>query len=235
MSSRPCVRQQTRKYAIANADSARPSFASDSVTVATSWMIERLASETRIHHVDADTDLDGLFRNDVTSTHYLMFLMRAYGFEAPLESALAMTPKLELMLDLRVRARSGFLAQDMMALSLRPAEVTDLPLCFTIPQFRSIAEAMGWLYVAERTTLAHNVIRRHLMTRLPLEMEIASSYLSSYDGIVGKRWQELGAAFDQVAQQPAIAERIIQAACDAFRARRSWLHHDTVEQARSAG
>jgi heme oxygenase len=202
--------------------------------VATSWMIERLTSETRIHHANADTDLDGLFRNDVTSTHYLMFLMRAYGFEAPLESALAMTPNLDMMLDLRPRSRAGFLAQDMMALSLRPADVTDLPLCFTIPQFRSIAEAMGWLYVAERTTLAHNVIRRHLMTRLPLEMEIASSYLSSYDGIVGKRWQELGAAFDEVAQHPAIAERIVQSAGDAFRARRNWLSVDTVEQARSA-
>ena len=197
-------------------------------------MIERLTSETRIHHADADTDLDGLFRSDVTSTHYLMFLMRAYGFEAPLEAALSMTPRLEQLIDLRTRARAGFLAQDMMALSLRPADVTELPLCITIPQFRSVAEAMGWLYVAERTTLAHNVIRRHLMTRLPLEMEIASAYLSSYDGVVGKRWQELGAAFDEVAQQPAIADRIIQAAGDAFRARRSWLRHETTEQARSA-
>jgi heme oxygenase len=199
-------------------------------------MIDRLTSETRCHHTDADTDLDGLFRDDVTSTHYLLFLMRVYGFEAPLEAALAMTPKLEGLVDVRARCRSGFLAQDMLSMSLRPSDVTDLPLCLSIPQFRSPAEAMGWLYVMERTTLAHNVIRRHLMTRLPLEMEIASSYLASYDGMVGRRWQELGAALDQIAAHPAVADRVVYAAGEAFRCRRMWSQHDAAAgQARSAG
>ncbi len=199
-------------------------------------MIDRLSAETREHHAKADADLHGLFRPDVTPTHYLVYLMRTYGIEAPLDSALAMTPKLDLILDVRGRARAGFLAQDLMALSLRPIEVTNLPLCLAIPQFRGVAEAMGWLYVVERTTLAHNVVRRHLMSRLPLEMEIASSYLSSYDGVVGKRWQELGAALDQVARHPAIADRIVTCANEAFRCRQQWTAQDSApaDLARSA-
>lgn len=203
--------------------------------MATSWMIERLNAETRVHHADADAELDALFRGDVTATHYLVFLMRAYGFEAPVESAVAMTPRLEPVLDPRPRARAGFLARDMMALSLRAAEVAELPLCLTIPQFRSVAEALAWIYVVERMTLAHNVIRRHLMTRLPIEMEIASSYLSAYDGVAGKRWQELGAALDDVASHPAIADRVVAAAGEAFRCRRLWSSSDHAVLARSAG
>ena len=194
--------------------------------MATSWMIERLNAETRIHHADADADLDGLFRGDVTATHYLVFLMRTYGFEAPLESAVSLTPRLQPVLEPRLRARAGLLARDMMALSLRPQEVAELPMCLTIPQFRSVAEALGWLYVVERMTLAHNVIRRHLMTRLPIEMEIASSYLAAYDGVVGKRWQELGAALDEVCSHPAIADRVLSAAGEAFRCRRMWTSSD---------
>ncbi len=198
-------------------------------------MIERLTDETRVHHGEADSDIDALFVQDVTAAQYLVYLMRVYGFEAPLDSAIAMTPKLELVLDLRQRSRAGFLAQDLMALGVRPAEVANLPLCLAIPQFRSVAEAMGWLYVVERTTLAHNLIRRHLTTRYPLEMKIASAYLSSYEGVVGKHWHEFGVALDQVAQHPAVADRIVSAANDAFRCRRHWSLHDITDFARSAG
>ncbi len=198
-------------------------------------MVERLTEETRGHHREADADLDALFGTDVTSTQYLVFLMRVYGFEAPLDSAIAMTPKLEIEVEVRARSRAGFLAQDLMAIGVRPADVTALPLCLAIPQFRGVAEAMGWLYVVERNTLAHNMIRRHLATRLPREMEVASAYLSSYHGVVGKRWRELGQALDRVAVVPAVADRIVAAASDAFRCRRNWVLHDRTGYARSVG
>lgn len=201
-----------------------------------SWMIDRLNVETRVHHADADADLDALFRGDVTATHYLVFLMRTYGFEAALEASISLTPRLEQVVDPRPRARAGYLALDMMALSLRPQEVSDLPMCLTIPLFRSVAEALGWRYVIERMTLAHNVIRRHLMTRLPTEMELASTYLSAYDGVVGKRWQELGTALDEVCSHPAIADRVLAAAGEAFRCRRTWSSADHgAPLARNAG
>lgn len=197
-------------------------------------MIERLQHETRDQHADADAELDAMFRTDITSTHYLLFLMRTYGFDTPLEAAIAMTPNLDRLLDLRLRARAGFLAQDLLTSGLQPTEVACMPLCLAIPQFRSVSEALGWLYVSERSTLAHEMIRRHLMTRLPIEMERAAAYLRSYDGVVGMRWQELGLALDRVAEHPAIAERILLSAADAFRCRRAWAARD-LEILRSAG
>jgi heme oxygenase len=189
-------------------------------------MIERLNEETRAHHADAEADFDVLFENETTARHYMMFLVKVYGFEAPLESTLAMTPNLELMIDLKERTKAGYLAQDLMALGLRPAQIAELPQCLTIPQFRGAAEALGWMYVVERTTLAHSVLRRHLLTRLPREMRNASNYFSAYTGVVGSRWRKFGTVLDDVARHPAIADRVVGAANDAFRGQRRWIQTD---------
>ena len=189
-------------------------------------MIERLNEETRAHHAEAESDFDVLFENETTARHYLMFLIRVYGFEAPLESTLAMTPNLELMIDLKERTKAGYLAQDLMALGLRPQQLAEMPQCLSIPQFRGAAEALGWMFVVERTTLAHSVLRRHLQTRLPRELRMASTYLSCYAGVVGTRWRKYGAVLDDVARHPAIADRVVTAANEAFRCQRRWIQQD---------
>lgn len=193
---------------------------------ASSWMIDRLQLETRAHHTAADADLDVLFAQDVSSTDYRLYLVRMYGFEAPLESALSMTPTLELMLDLRQRSRAGLIAQDLMQLGMRAYDVAELPQSLAIPPFPSAADALGWTYVVERATLAHSVIRAHLQTRLPHEMQIASAYLHAYAGVVGRRWRAFGATLDEIARHPAIADRIVAAAQDGFRCQRRWNSHE---------
>jgi heme oxygenase len=198
-------------------------------------MVERLNDETRVHHTDTDADLDVLFRTDSTATHYMLYLMRVYGFEAPLESSLAMTTTLDLMIDLRERSRASQLATDLMALGLRANQVAELPQCLAIPNFHGAAEALGWMYVVERATLAHSVIRHHLLTRLPDQMATASAYLQSYAGVVGKRWREFGATLDNVARHPAVADRIVASANEAFRCQRRWLRlHELGTTARAA-
>ncbi|MEO8704015.1 MAG: biliverdin-producing heme oxygenase [Kofleriaceae bacterium] len=189
-------------------------------------MIERLNTETRAYHAEADSDFDILFREDASASLYLVYLMRVYGFEAPLEVALSMTPNLELMIALRERQKSHHLANDLLALGLRPHEVAEVPRCLTIPQARGAAEALGWMYVIERSTLAHSVIRRHLLTKLPREMHRASEYFQCYAGVVGTRWRHFGSVLDDVASSPAIANRIIASAGEAFRAQRRWIQHE---------
>ena len=198
-------------------------------------MIERLNQETAPYHTDTDADLDPLFRPDTSASTYMLYLMRVYGFEAPLESSLSMTPGLELLIDVRARARSGAIAKDLLHLGLRPNQLAELPLCLTVPQFRGAAEALGWMFVVERACLTHSVIKNHLATRMPAEIEKASEYLSSYAGIVGTRWRELGQTLDRVAHHPAIADRIVHAAGDAFRCQRRWIQQDHRGAARLVG
>lgn len=193
-------------------------------------MIERLNNETRAHHAEAESDFDVLFEAETTPRHYLMFLVRAYGFEAPLESTLGMTPNLERMIDVKERTKAGFIAQDLIALGLHPQQIAELPQCLTIPQFHEVADALGWMYVVERTTLAHSVLRRHLLTRLPHRMRNASNYLCSYTGVVGSRWRKFGATLDDIAGEPEVADRVVCAANDAFRCQRRWIQQDSGDR-----
>lgn len=186
-------------------------------------MLQRLMEATRPYHAETDADLDELFHEDVGASHYILFLMRCYGFEAPLESALATTPQLDRLLDLRERTRAGLLAQDLMALGLRPVDVAELPQCLSIPQFRGAAEALGWMFLVERAALSHNVLGRHLDTRLPELMSKASAYLTAHAGQVGTRWRAYGVALEQVATHPAIIDRVTTAAGEAFRCFRRWV------------
>lgn len=194
-------------------------------------MISRLHHETHPHHAEADADYNDLFRRDTGAADYMVYLLRLYGFEAPLESALAQTPHLEHHIDLKVRHKAGLIAQDLLALGLRPHQITATQQCLTIPQLRGAAEALGWMYVVERTTLSHAVLRNHLMTQLPREMKEASSYLSAYAGIAGARWREFGDALDRVAQTPEIGDRIVAAANEAFHTQRRWLMQGTTRRA----
>ena len=188
-----------------------------------SQMLRRLDEDTRAHQAAVDADLQPLFDGETQPAPYLVFLTRVYGFTAPLECALATTPGLDNMIDLRVRSKSKHLASDLLALGLRPAALAELPLCLTIPQFRGAAAALGWMYTMERQTLVYGVLRRHL----PPSVATASSFLASYDGVSGLRWKELGELLDSVAAPSyAIADRIIGAAHEGYRCLRHWAGHD---------
>ncbi len=189
-------------------------------------MLERLAEALGPYDAQADVELDALFCPEVGPSDYILFLIRAYGFEASLESAFAMTPNLALAVDLRGRARAGLIAEDLMRLGLRPVEVAELPQCLAIPVFRGIAEALGWLYVVERASLVHGVVHEQLRTRIPAEIARASAYLTASDGWLVRRWGELGRVLDEVGRHPAIADRVVQAACEAFPCRHAWMCQD---------
>jgi heme oxygenase len=185
-------------------------------------MIDRLNVETAAFHAEADIGRDSLFQADFTPRAYREFLALTYGFETPLETALALSAQLDQLLDLKARARSHLLAQDLMRLGLRASAVAELPMCLTVPSFRSAAEALGWMYVSERAALAHQVARRHLLSRFPTELTCASNYLEAGGGLLGQRWRQFGAVLDQIASHPAVAERVVGAAHDAFRCFIRW-------------
>src|SRR5215831_17007887 len=170
---------------------------------------------TREHHGAADAPWLDLMVPTIGKPAYTAHLIKVYGFEAPLEAAFRYTPGLAALVDLRVRMRSGLVAQDLMRLGLGPSRITQLDQRFVT--FSSAAEALGWMYVAERSTLLHGAVRRHLVQRIP-DAANAMSYLSAYDGVSGARWADLGNALDAVAPVPSIKRQLIRAARQGFQA-----------------
>ncbi|MDB4953482.1 MAG: hypothetical protein JWO36_1051 [Myxococcales bacterium] len=194
-------------------------------------MLTRLGAETLVHHAEADSDLDRfLFQPTVTVTDYQTYLGRVYGTLVPLEAALATTPGLADVIDVRARTKSSFVLRDLSKLGVPRQDIVSLPVCTSIPVLRSPAAALGWLYVVERPLLASSVILRHLEMQLPTDMTGAASYLSCYAGQTGSMWRALGVAMDRVATSLTVGDAIVAAAHDAFRTLQRWRTYNLQRQ-----
>ncbi|MBA3394338.1 MAG: biliverdin-producing heme oxygenase [Deltaproteobacteria bacterium] len=182
--------------------------------------LSRLTLETAPDHASIDSALAAPLEFPSVSG-YRRYLCTLYGFLAPLEASLILTPGIDLPF-VQFRLKAGLLANDVMSLGLTRREFGLLSNRHTIPAFGSVAEALGWLYVVERTTLQHENLCHRVATEAPVAYELASSYLNAYDGTVRLRWRELGAHLDQVASSEE-ADRIVAGAHAGIASLHDWL------------
>jgi len=194
-------------------------------------VLSQLEAETRAYHDAADGPWLELLLRDVTLERYIAQLVRTYGFEAPLEAALAYTPRLGAAIDLRVRSRAGLIAQDLLALDVAPVAIANIPQTRAIAPFPSVGRALGWLYVVERASRLHDAVRDHL-ARLQPRVTGACTYLCAYRGVRERRWSELGDVLEHVDARDH--DELIAGAHDAFRAAQHWFEDGGAAPARYA-
>jgi heme oxygenase len=183
--------------------------------------MRQLHEATRDLHAGVDTYWLDLMLSGVTREAYRVQLMRLYGFEAPLESALVYTPDF-IITDRRDRTRSGLIAQDLLALGVAPSKITVLPQCRDIAPFADPAEALGWKYVAERPTQLHSAVKRNVVARVA-DCANALAYLSVYEGVATARWRSFGALLDTIAERRNALDTIVGAAVTAFQCMGQWF------------
>lgn len=185
-----------------------------------SWMLLRIALETRDHHPPADADRLAVM-DATTAAEYRKFLSRVYGWQAAFETALAAS-ELERQVVISC-AKADRARQDLRTLAMTDLDIDALPRC-AVPPLRSAAAALGWLFVDERLTLLSGLIRRHLARALPAEMAEASTYLSACGDAPGERFRELGDVLaDHARRSAAMPAQMVAAARDAFRVQRQWF------------
>jgi heme oxygenase len=189
---------------------------------AVSKLLTQLNLATRQWHADVDDPWLALLRPNVSQTDYLDQLVRTYGLVAPFESACRYTPGITNLLDYRQLLRAGLIAQDILALGVAPIAVSRIPTCPAITMFRDIGEALGWLYVIERSTLLQEGLRRHLIEKLP-NVARACAFLSVYHGHVSDHWAAFGRLLDSAATNAEIEASILNAAEEAFAHTKLWL------------
>lgn len=182
----------------------------------------RLNVATQASHAEVDAPWLSLLRPDIARADYLSVLVQTYGFIAPFESACKYTPRVERDVDLYQLSRAGLIAADLLSLGLAPAQVTEIPHCTRITTFRSVAEALGWVYVVERSTLLFDGIRRHLLSHA--QWATPCAYLSAYDGRAGENWAAFGRKLDRIGAKPDVADELVTAAHAAFACAKEWFH-----------
>jgi heme oxygenase len=195
-----------------------------------SRVLLRVNMETRALHPEADWPWLELMSLEASRARYIDHLVGIYGFEAPVEAALNLTPYMAEVIPLRPRSRSGLIVEDLLSLGLTASKIARLPQCRSIAPFRDPAEAFGWLYVVERATLLHDTVRSYMEPRMPNVH--AWRYLSAYKGVASLHWQDLGRAFDAYAITNASVEHMIAAARTAFVTQRDWLASKPAQSAR---
>jgi heme oxygenase len=180
--------------------------------------VGHLHTATAVFHAVADADLIQACRS---ITGYRDYLERCYGFEAGVERALAATPGLGAVIDLDVRSRVPALIGDLEILGLEAGAVAALPTWSDRQWFDEVVEALGWVFVLDRRTVAPGIAARELARDRPM-MTKAMTY---FGRIVSRpTWAQLVAALEKVEEDPRASIRLLDAASDGFRARRAWFH-----------
>ena len=197
-----------------------------------SGLLMRLNIATRHSHAEVDEPWLAMLHPSVSRADYLNLLVRMYGFVGPFEGACKYTPDLGRM-PLIHHSRAGLIAQDLLALGLTPGQIANLPQCHSITTYRGVAEALGWLYVVERSTLLHDGVKRHLQLHMPAVGD-AFAYLSEHDGRIAEHWTTFGRLLDRTATRPEDANEIVSAAQDAFETLKDWFQ-TTRSYAKSVG
>ena len=187
------------------------------------WLLD----VTRRFAAQLDAKIAQLTSSTVTVVDYREYLVRTHGFEGPLEAALAYTSGLSAICELR--ARSGHIVHDLLALGLGAQQIAKLPQCFIAP-FASTSTAVGWLYVYERARLQHPLLCARIRTRLRGAKD-ATDYFCGDELTVTKRWNEVASALERFATTGQSRLRIREAACDAFQVAIDWYSDDQLRMA----
>ncbi len=197
----------------------------------TSWMLARLSRDTEALRAQADESRLHPLRSSVTSAGYAAYLVRIFGFEAPVERELARTSGIDRVVELGWRTHMRLLRSDLLALGITDPSVVAHN---AIARFGSVSEALGWLYVVEHTAVLNGQVRRHLERGLPQHLAGAGCYLRGSERGAGARLAALGGALDAHAHgRPEVATVVGDAARIAFRKQRRWFAEQSLQLAAS--
>jgi len=177
------------------------------------------AVHDRLHGLVSFARLAG---GTITRDEYRALLARLHGFHGAMELALAAGPSLAPWgIDLTARRRSPLLAEDLAALG-DPATPLVPPLAAPIPVPDSAAAAMGWLYVAEGSTLGGLHLARALDPMLGKAAE-GRRFLLGHGARHGAMWRDCCAAIEACGADPARRQAMVAGAVAGFLAFEAWF------------
>lgn len=179
-------------------------------------VLSRLRAETRRAHDALEADLD-IFRHLGSEAGRRGLARRFHGLHAGAEAAL--DPWLAAVpgLDYEARRRKPALDRDLAHFGEEPP-----PPCPVAPP-ASRAEALGFLYVLEGSTLGGQVIRKQLL-KLGRSLD-GLSFLDPYGTDTGQRWKGFLAVLDRECppERPDAGEAAARGGVLGFTAARDWL------------
>lgn len=168
-------------------------------------LLPALKSETAAQHQALEDGLN-IFQRASTPQGYREVLQKFYTIYRPMERRLTDSMDWEAAgWDFENRLKTGWLAQDLHALGMSPAEIENLPLCAYVPPAENLAEAVGCLYVLEGSTLGGQFISKRLRETLGITPETGGRFFTGYGTETAAQWKRFGSwAEGLAASDPSI-------------------------------
>ena len=191
-------------------------------------ILNLLKTQTKRHHEQVEATLDLL--NRVQNIEgYRDLLARFFGFYAPLELRLISNLATKGMdLNLIPRHKTPWLRTDLTALGVSGEQLGQLALCQNLPVVETPAQILGYLYVAEGSTLGGQYLARHFAQTLQLDETNGAAFFRAYGENTGRMWREFGAVITEFAEADANEAEIIAAAIETFETLDHWLGAPTI-------
>lgn len=142
--------------------------------------------------------------------HYAQFTLGQYYFQQNVEHLFRHPEVSTLITDLDIRGRSQAALLDLNDLGIRPA-VQEL-----VTEKVGFAEALGWIYVSEGSTLGAAFLFKQAQQQLGLSAEFGARNLVAYPEGRAKVWKHFINELDTAELSQNEQEQVIQGAKQAF-------------------
>lgn len=142
--------------------------------------------------------------------HYAQFTLAQYYFQKNVENVFDLAEVATLISDLDIRGRSQSALLDLQDLN---QQVESLKL---MTEGIGFAEALGWIYVSEGSTLGAAFLFKQAQQHLGFSAEFGARNLAAYPEGRAKVWKHFIAELDQAELSQQQQDQVIEGARQAF-------------------
>lgn len=197
-------------------------------------VVQQLKHHTAATHARVEDAL-GLLDPDLSAAQLRSVLERFAGFwqgnERLIDEWAEREPELAESLCWPRRRRREVLRSDLLRLGLTVRELTALPEAPAVFVDVDTADALGWIYVSEGTTLGGAITDRSLQALTQAEALRVRTFTPYLEG-PGPMWRSyLSILEDWVGNDPGRCARVVDAATGTFDALERWLVEIDTEDA----
>ena len=184
----------------------------------TGTLAHRLKHETAEAHAKTEEILSPKLSSIKNYDDYACILKMFYGFFFFLEDSVQSYIRANILPDIGERRNSKFILKDLEAIS---SSTKQLAICNAVPEIRSIAQALGALYVMEGSTLGGRMISKMLMKNTFVVFNDSNlNFFSGYKEQTGNRWKSFLTVVDKYEED---ADEIIASANETFDCLTNWM------------
>jgi heme oxygenase len=181
---------------------------------------QRLRAETAaLHHkLELAVDIDAQL---ASRSRFTAYLSRLWGLHAAAETALDEIDFSPLGFDYAGRHKSKALEHDLARLGIASDRMAELPVP-QVPEFASLEEGLGCVYVIEGSALGARAILPKIETALGIDAD-GATYFSGRGGQGKPLWQACLKAINTLDPKSESADRAVAGARTTFAMFQHWL------------